>query len=182
MNEQVEVLFCRVVGREDAPEDWRELRQAARSAPELWAQLADDLEADAALRARLQPDLAAADRVPLPPAPAGGLRARRGSSGWLCAAALALLWLWSTRAGHQADARPEDPPPTDAVVAGVAVTELPRVVLDSRATAAGVEVVYVRRIVERATVRDLMQVHRDEAGQPFASVAQPAAWRPPESF
>jgi hypothetical protein len=183
MNEQVEVLLCRVVGREDAPDDWRELRDAARSAPELWSQLADDLEADAALRARLLPDLAAAERVELPPAP-GPVRASGAFLGWLCAAVVALAWLWTLRSGGSAGpGAPEAPAAVAAGPAdGIAVGELPRVVLTSRQVGDGVEVVYVRRVVERATVRELRQLHRDEAGLPFAAQVRPASWRPPESF
>jgi hypothetical protein len=186
MNENVETLLCRVIGREDAPADWRSLRDVARSAPDLWSRLADDLEADAALRARIVPALAVADRVELP-APARVPFAWRGSLGWLCAAAIALAWLWSVRPGSREGTLGTGTLETGLPVAaaeagGVAVGELPRVVLRSRPVGSGVEVLYMRRLVERATVRELQQLHRDEAGLPFAAPVQTASWRPPESF
>jgi hypothetical protein len=183
MNEHVEVLLCRVVGREATPDDWRDLRGAAGAAPELWSQLADELEADAALRAHLQPDLAAADRVELPPAPARPLHAASGLLGWFCAAAIALAWLWPARGAETVQAPPAAPAALATLANdGVAVGELPHVVLTSREVEGGVEVVYVRRVVERATVRECRQLHRDEAGLPFSSPVDLASWRSPESF
>ena len=62
--------------------------------------------------------------------------------------------------------------------------ELSRVVVRARPTedGRGVEVVYVRRVLERAVVNELYQISEDEHGMPVATQVDPARFEQPSSY
>ena len=64
--ERKEILIGRVVGREDRPEDWRELHSLAEQDQELWQLLVADMEGESVLRAASAECLQSAHRVELP--------------------------------------------------------------------------------------------------------------------
>lgn len=193
-NEDVEeILIARVVGREDSPEDWQNLRQLARSRADLLPRLIDSLEDDCSLRSGMSPFLNAAESVELPIAAGPGRgRDRRwtqGLSGWLAALVLAMLWIGA-----------REPEPVDVLspVAGTGeplpaagstipvgdlggdyMGELPRQILRSQAIsdAEGIELVYVRRVVMRTKVPELYEMRVDDSGTPFSSTVRPADYR-----
>lgn len=188
-----DVLISRVVDREEAPTDWRELDRLAAARDGLWQELLQALRQDAAVRAAVAPALAAADGRPLPGSLGADATPVRGSSpsawvGWAAALLVAALWIAAATGPNR--------PGTDAIaVEPTAMTpaspsdpsvlrELSRVVVRARPTDDGraVEVVYVRRVLERAVVNELYEITKDEHGMPVPSPIDPARFARPSSY
>jgi hypothetical protein len=176
----------------NAPEAWKSLAQAQRDHQSL--SLAVGVALHAAERVDL-PTRHAADaflRRPHPESPASWSRARQ-FGGWAVAAMIALAWLgvnggqFTLNPGKPTDSNtagiisvPKDyfhiTSPDDALQlyrdqskpSGRVLAEVP-VLLESRpnATGRGYEVVYVRQILERAQVENLLRFAQDERGRPI---------------
>src|SRR5690606_39227857 len=132
-----------IVGRDDGPEDWRRLREAAAADPGLWAGLGDSLEDDMVLRCAIaaRPEIA----VPLPPQRMRRLpRAAAAAAGWIAAALLAALWVGGVPAPLAADPAAEPLVAAAAEPDIVELGELPRMVVSTGEVAddGSVELVY----------------------------------------
>jgi hypothetical protein len=191
-------LISRIVDRSAAPEDWSGFASLARSEPSHWEQLLTTLRADAALRSALGGPLAVADRVETR-APVTVLASWRRWSGWAAAAMLAAAWVGSLAAptpasaprdvapatsqlaGHQATPGPAGaahvPTPLGQPIRGTPVMEeLPLRLVGTRPgpDGRGVEVLYVRPIVEKAVVDNVFSFSTDELGRPTPVSVDPA--------
>lgn len=194
-DEDLDALMSRVTDRTATPDDWETIDCRAAGRPDVWAQLADLLRDDAHVRevvdqaaeraCLLVPELAARPRFPI----------RRT----FVAASVLVLMCGSFLAGRGSVATAPSasgPPPqlTSAeafavyVHQGVAeetvLGELPPVVLTARRAGESddVEVVSVRRILERRITDEIMQVVTDEHGRPQRAPAELASFIPTESF
>lgn len=185
-----DILIARVIDAEASPEDWATIRTLAERDPSIWSELAAAQQDQADLAAALAEAIRIADRVDLPrdPAPSFVLRRRLrvagAAGGWLAAAALLLAW-WvhpgsagtGPERGQEAGLVPSgfgataddalqaylDRGVRDGRVVGVEPDFLIR---DSRPLddGSGVEIVYVRRIVERMVVDKMYKASLDERG------------------
>jgi hypothetical protein len=196
-------LIARIVDRAAAPSDYEGFAAMARTAPAHWDELLAALRDDDALHGALLDSLQPAERVELPAAPTaprGVLRQLRPWTGWLAAAALALVWLsgelrhddalsdFPARgnlahmpdAGLHAGPRPRDAQP----VADPVVGELPLHFVGTQPArdGAGLDVLYVQPVVRRARVDSVYQIGTDEHGQPAPVPADPASYAVHESL
>jgi len=169
------LAIARVVARDDRTDDWEVLRRTAALDPGTWERLGQALHDDSRLRSALADVVAIADAVALPE-PA---RRRTWPRQWLAAGAALVvvavtagaLWLR----------------PWTAPVSGerfVQQEELPRLVLEARPLPDGraTEVVYLRRIVERAAVEGVVEVGFDEYGEPRPRLVEAASLVQPRRF
>ncbi|MCB9846128.1 MAG: hypothetical protein H6811_09110 [Phycisphaeraceae bacterium] len=186
-----DLLITRVIDAQATPEDWAAFRALAAADATVWAELAAMQQDHDDLRRAVDRTVAVADGIEAPiEAHADHAMSRRLASagkwgGWIAAAALALAWLTASPSGRRAGSiagipsggqeaslLPTSWTPDEALDAyltagqqsGRVIGQDPDlVVLDSRKADGGIEVLYVRRIVERAVV-DLYRVSEDEAG------------------
>ena len=183
-----EILIGRVLGREDQPADWRELRGLAGRDQELWQRLVADMEGDSLLRAASTQSLQSAQRVELPlpirkVAWTHSLSALISPLGWVAAVVMALLWI--VNPGHLTEAPVREIMPTIPIASeGDFVGELPRVLVSSGPNAAGdaFELMYLRRFLERVHVDEVLRMRRDETGLAFATAVSPADYRLAQSY
>jgi len=193
-------LISRIVDREDLPSDWSTLDDVARQDPGAWKELLFALRDDAEVRQAVDSRLAVADNVTVPATSGAGggwsTAAVLAAAGWLAAAVVALLWFGSTL--RQEDSPPTGvrvPPPGDLVQLDApmpnqvpnpedVVGELPTLMVQARPIAGReeVEVIYIRRTVERALVKNAYQLKVDESGQPFTVPADLTAYMPPRTY
>jgi len=199
-------LIARIVDRAAAPSDYDGFADLARSAPAHWDELLAALRDDDALHGALLDSLQPAERVELPAAPAapaaprGVLRQLRPWTGWLAAAALALVWL-SGELRHD-DALPAFPPrgnlarmpdagprsaprPRDVPMAADPVLgELPLHLVGAQPArdGDGLDVLYVQPVLRRARVDRVYEMGTDEHGQPAPVPADPATFALRESL
>ncbi len=189
-----EVLISRVVDRAEDPRDWRELDRLAATSEAVWYELVDALRQDAVVRSAMQPALDAADRVELPvmrhelaPAPSRERAPFAAWSGWLAAVLIAAFWIGMSLGNGAAPTEAElaggEPPagaPADAEVLG----ELSRVVMQAQPTDDGsaLEVLYIRRVLERAVVDALYQISEDEHGLPVPTPVSLAQFDTPSRY
>ncbi len=183
-----EILIDRVIGRDDQPADWRELRSLAAGDQDLWKRLIDSMEDETLLRAASTGYLRLAEAVEAPLPTAGHSWSRSASRflaplGWIAALAMALLWITYPPGsfGNQASEMVVAP----AFVAdGEIITELPRVLVSSEPSASGdsFELLYMRRILERVQVDELYSLGMDEAGMASPTSITPADYRPTQSY
>lgn len=186
--EREEILIGRVVDAEAGPEDWRELEAIGARDPFVWRRLADAQRDHDGLRAAFA--CAAAPTVEAVEAPAhvaqeaGAMMVRlRCWSGWGAAACLGAALLSVTGAVPGLSARHggqvaglSAPLTMDEAMdsylkageeSGRVVTQLPKTVIECvESPAGGFEVVFVRQILERATVKSAVEIHWDETGSP----------------
>jgi len=201
-------LISRIVDREDRPKDWTTLDDVAKQDSAAWRDLLFALRDDAEVRHAVAAQLAFADRVVLPKtSPTTGSGARNGwntaavmaATGWLAAVVLALLWLGSTLLWADSPAVDVNVDATAAATgdataatgillpaedADNVVGELPRLMVQARPIAGReeVEVIYVRRTVERVLVKKAYRLKVDESGQPFTVPADLTAYMAPRSY
>jgi hypothetical protein len=159
-----ELLIGRIIDRCETAQDWDELGRLAAADESVWVRLRAGLRDDAALRGAARAELAFADAVELPAAPALGRgRTWFGVSGWSCAAAFAILWCTATfvRPDPPRPAAPPQEASTDA-----SLGELPRVLVRAQPSEDGrsLRVVSMRRILEESVVQQVFGVDEDEFG------------------
>jgi hypothetical protein len=178
----IDLLLSRVVDRGAAPEDWERLDAYAADDPNLWGELIARLRDDALVRDAVGAAIPAADNVP-PPARSRGWLGRGRTVGLIAAAAVLLaaiavpLGWWHTHrfAPPGSDSADPEVPVTTVTVTtpgGLApapaavVEELPSVLISTRVVSdgTGVEVVYLRRTVERSIVDSVFTLEPDDAG------------------
>ncbi len=138
-----------------------------------------------------------------------GASALLAATGWLAAVVLAVLWLGSTllwgdspaagtdaladllkpaEAGQGAEATgamfAADDAVADGVLADGVLGELPRLMVQVRPIAGReeIEVLYVRRTLERVLVKKAYQLKVDESGQAFTVPADLTRYMPPRSY
>jgi len=184
-----DVLISRVIDGEASPEDWRELRAIARVDQALWGDLATAQEHASLLRSAMGSAIERAS-VTLPglhASPAGQRVIRWG--GWAVAAMVAIAFIvvrlgdeptdpQRMTAGSDASIHKVSTPltPDEALDAyiregratGRVLDSNPRiVVIESQVdpSGRGVEVIYLRQIMERALVEDVYRVMETDAGE-----------------
>ncbi len=194
-----DVLLSRVLDGEATPEDWAAFRAMASQDAAIWRDLAEAQQDRAALNEVIASALAIADEVEAPVelhlSESLARRARTAMSygGWLVAAvvALAVVFQPSFHTGAAdsgvvaASLSPEQALREyfdRGAEQGRVLGEMPQpMVLQYAPTAdgQGVEVVYVRQIVERAVVDDMYRYGTDDSGRPVpirAELPSPGRW------
>jgi len=198
-------LIARIVDRAAAPADYDGFAALARSTPAHWDELLAALRDDDALHGALEDSLQPVERIELPaapPAPHGVLRQLRPWSGWLAAAALALVWLSGEMrhddalpdfpargngnlarmpdAGPRSAPRPRDVPAAADPVLG----ELPLHLVGAQPArdGDGLDVLYVQPVLRRARVDRVFEMGTDEHGLPAPVPADPATFALRESL
>jgi hypothetical protein len=190
-----DILIGRVTDGEATPADWQELETLAIAEAGVWTRLAAAQRAHADLARAVDDELTVAELVHAPAheAARGGMtlvsQRWRAYSGWAAAAALALAWAGAnglnlripgaavpgTNAAGLFTSGPDDlftQYLDKGKAQGSVLGELPKVMIetipvaDAKPGEANVEVVYVRRVLERAMVNNVYRVSRDEHGNP----------------
>jgi hypothetical protein len=186
-----EVLLSRVTDRSASADDWDAIECLGRADPALWRRLGETLRNDCFLAEAVQEPGAVAARVDLPPL---GLSRKGLAFTWPRAIAASLLvaalLFWTLDAGGlfpedgDVDASDREPPPTavsalshlenylnQGLVEGSVLQELPHLVLEHRRASDGkcLEVLFVRRFLERKIVEQAFRIGADEQGRPQAS-------------
>lgn len=182
-----DILITRAVDAAATPEDWREIEALALADPSLWKRLAHEVRTHSLLTGALDAATATADAVELDPQrthAAGAFRLRlRAWSGWAAAAVIALAWIGGAAilnspafpgsfAGVSAmPASAEealDQYRALGVQEGRYLYELPMVMVDSQRDpdSERIEILYMRRILERAEISAMYTAAPDEEGKP----------------
>lgn len=203
-----DVLISRVIDGEASRADWQRLRSMAESDASIWTELEEVQQMQTALCAEAGSLLGVAEAVELPGDHAERTFSRQIArvgtwGGWLAAAAVGLAWSLGVpqaaqHAGVTSGIGPSIPPgyvridsPEDALQtyvsrgqdAGsvVGLVPEPRIVeTRSLPDGSGVEVLYVREILERRLVGQVYRLSEDEAGnvRPVQVRIVPASDRP----
>ncbi len=189
-----DMLISRVIDGEASEQDWADLRVMAEADPSVWTDLTDIQRQHRALSEIVQNAGVLADGVEIPEGEllTPGERFERRMSfvrawgGWAAAAAILLVWFTGVpvseksfmQQGQQAGIvqTGTDPSPESILDRyldvgrqnGRVLGEMPRrIVLDTKPVPGGLEVTYLRQIVEREIVpRDrLYRMGRDEFGK-----------------
>jgi len=191
-------LISRIVDGEADSEDWDTFRVVAADDQGVWAELSETQRTNSVLSDALRGRAAIADTVELPDSHADpahlqhrfDLVSRWG--GWAAAAAIVLVWFTgglptgTDTGGNQAGLVPgvslANATPEQALdrykEAGLAsnsvITELPDpVVVETRMMQDGsVEVIFLRQILERRVVSQVLTQTRDDLGRPIAVPAK----------
>lgn len=184
-----ELLTHRAVSMTAVPADWESLRVIGDGDPDVWRRVALALEDECRLRHGVADRVEVADAIDLPPvvtAPAHRAP-RRPSTGWLAAAVIAIAWLVHDRATvdlhrappaiDRAERTPFEPDAPTPPARGEVIAELPTMMLSTRPSAdgEGVDVICLRRTLERVEVDQLYRLATDEHGAPTPN---PIAWTP----
>lgn len=187
-----DVLISRVIDGEASRADWQRLRTMAESDASIWSELEEAQQMQSTLCAEVAPLLEGAGAVELPSDHAeqtfSRQLARVGAwGGWLAAAAVGLAWSLgvpqaATHTGATSGMGPSIPAgyvridsPEDALQTYVArgrdagsvvgLVPEPRIVeTRSLPDGSGVEVLYVREILERRLVDQVYRLSQDDAG------------------
>lgn len=195
---EAELAISRVVDRRETLADWALLERWAAEDTTIYQQIAATLRDDCTLRLALERRLASVapaagpggrtDPQPLPLSPP----ARRAYSSWALGAALALVgflvaFIVRTQGSSEARREPEAllTRYLDAGAENGNVLEpLPNVTLDVRPAAqeGAVEVIFMRRILERAVVREGWRIGSDEHGRPQPARVDLASFKATTSF
>jgi len=186
------LLIARIVERAALPADYERFDTLAKARPDRWSELLAALRDDDALHLALDESLRPAELVELPtrPARARGLSALRPLTGWLAAAALAVVWLTAGARLDGAAGRPAGGEPLALVPQGdgprlrdeplaagdPVLGELPLRLVGTQPApdGDGVELLYVQPVVRRTRVDGVLQVRTDEQGRPAPVPVDPA--------
>lgn len=200
-----DALISRVVDGAASPGDWERLRTAAKNDPTLWDDLTTFQQDHTAINEAVELAGDLAERIDaLEAARAqGGWRGGwlRTGAGWAAAAAVLLAWgvtggsFGGGPAGVGQVAGMSPPAPLElsslgadeawnkyveaGQTAGRLVSAAPApVVLEARPTAdgRGVEVVYMRQVIERRVTDELYRVTSDEFGMPVRVPEEPSGF------
>lgn len=188
-----DVVISRIVDREDGPADWARFDELDRAGDRVTTRLLAAMRDDATLRAAMGEVMVVADRVTLGSRPLVRMRGLVHWGGWMAAAILALVWMATDPRLQQAPegvlleptARTESVDvPHSAQPASEVVRELPNVMMETRPIPGSdrVEIVYLRRVIERAVVSDAYTVGRDETGRPLRVRADLTQFAPRRSY
>lgn len=186
--EEMDALIGQVSGNEASAECWHRFESIASTQPAAWEHLARALRDELAARSAFAEAAGPAELAELP---AGTLRATsrlaalRAWPGWALAAVIALAWTISffnppasdaQRAGLGSAIVPARHSANDAfneylmlgAQEGRVLQELPMMMVETRFDSAEgrVEVVYVRQLLERATVQSAYELTEDALGRP----------------
>jgi hypothetical protein len=185
-----ELLISRIVDGEATPRDWSEFRLQAEREASLWRDLAEAQRMQGDLGDEVAAALSVVNQVDVPVHTemvrrlSGRIRMVGMWGGWLAAACVGLMWANGERAGMEqngpSQAGMANLTPARALqeylnkgqTEGKVIGELPeKVLVQARPMTegngldiTGYEVVYVRQILERTTVKDLYRFGKDEAG------------------
>ena len=171
-------LLSRVVQGDAVEGDWDALEVLAARDRTVWERLAASLRAESLLAAEVGAVLEEVEKIELPAPPVRKLARLSPSFGWAAALLFAVLWGLSSRAPAPLAPAPEPAAenPDRALLhyleagqrEGRLVQELPHQVVQTRPTAdgSGLEVLYVRRLVERQVIDQFYQLGQDEIGRP----------------
>jgi len=186
--EETEVLIARVMANEAHEGEWRRFESIAAAQPVAWERMARALRDELAARSAFDDIATPAEAVELPLGAGRGVRrlsALQSWPGWALAAVLALAWAVSffsplrhnqqeaavggplLQARHSADEAFSDYL-TLGAQEGRVLQELPMMMIESRfdRDQGRVEVVYVRQLLERATVESAFELTEDALGRP----------------
>lgn len=187
-----DILIGRVVDGEATGADWGELERMASDDEGVWARLARAQRSQASLARAVDDEVVVAELVDLPAS--DHERAHvwsevsvrwRAYSGWAVAAAMALAWVGAARFSLRPE--PGGLPPTQTAgpalagmddlmqryveqgsAQGRVLAELPMVMIESGPAQGGegVDVVYVRQLLERVRVKNMYELGVTEYGEP----------------
>lgn len=195
-------LISRIVDREAEPSEWTAFVKSADRDPRLWRKLGLAMHDEAMLSHAVAPVLERADRCEAP-LESPGPRLFWRTAGWAAAslvvAALVLVLSRSEDGAEGADgvpvaespATPTSAAPYDAVLgqtlevgksAGRVVCELPQVLVGQSPVEGGVEVLFVRRVLERRVVTRLVSFERDDEGRVLPVPVSAAELQPVSTF
>ncbi|MFG0285483.1 MAG: hypothetical protein ACF8R7_13785 [Phycisphaerales bacterium JB039] len=193
--DSLELAAHRLVSREAAVDDVEALLRADRAGEPVLPLLLDLARDDAEARAELDARLSGAGDVALPRRPVPSIRPLRwtGATGWLAAAVVALLWLgFGLSASRPAPAPLSGAALTTAealdryiaagVLEGRIIAELPTVMVQSRPLDDGAEILYVRRVLERAVVSEIIEQDVDDAGRIVERPVSPSRFAAPQQL
>ena len=188
-HEAEDLLLSRVVDRRAGAKDFDQLEKLADEDPQLWARLAQWLKDDAQLRAAVDEAASVAEGIEFSAVleTRRPRRARRPSTrwiGWAAAALLAFLWIGANLIPGESDTAVARTTPDEALELyrqigtedGRLLSELPLLLVDSQPLAeeGRFELVYLRRLLERRIVDEMVQPAIDEHGEPiFDDLGQP---------
>ena len=186
-----ELSLSRIVDRSESLDDWARLEQVANRDSTLWRELAlmlrDDCQARLAIEARIEP----VAHVVIPAVPDSPLAITASTRSWLLGAAAVFVFALGWLFGRPVDPRPATTDPAQMFAdylrtgteTGRIVEQLPSVTLEVRPAANNkLEVIFVRRVIERATIEEAWQVGSDEHGTPRPARVDLASHRPSSSF
>ncbi len=173
MTFDIEIPLNRVVDRTESVDDWRALEAAREARPQLPHELWDALRLDATLRAELEEVVGAVRPAELPASTQRRSR-RPGLSGWFVAAALAVAWV-CTSVGQAPAHNAEGVGESDG-------QSLAPVVLQARPVQGGVEMLVLRRSLERRVVPELYRLTPDEHGVPVSAPVDLASYTQPVRY
>ncbi len=191
-------LISRVVDGAASSKDWAAFRQLAARDPSVWQELASSQHDQDQLEVAVEEELAIADWVDAPVeqfhtlTAVTRLRSVGVWGGWAAAAALLLGWMttlqsgWPTapsggptQAGLVPTLQPENSGDalqtylTQGAQEGRVIREIPqKVLVETRylGEGQGVDVLYIRQILERTRFDTLYQFEQDELGRPAGLV------------
>lgn len=190
----------RLISREAIPADIDLLARRAAAGDDVLTALLNSARDDSVARAALEGVLASAEAVELPAQQreAAIVRLRRlrlAAPGWLAAAAVALVWgVMSLRTapapepgllpvGYEPTAEEALDQYLEAgALQGRVIGELPALMVESRPVERGAEIVYIRRVLERAVVDGIVEHDVDDAGRIVERAVSPAAFARPEEL
>ncbi|MHC5023547.1 MAG: hypothetical protein ACYTGG_06495 [Planctomycetota bacterium] len=191
-----ESLISRLVDDDDVGDGWDQFEKQALAEPRLWRDLARAQRDHAALRAEMAAAAAVADRVDLPVATgAGRWRALGSWSGWAAAAVILLAATMQMTLPTGSVPPPGDETaladlsPADTLreylrkgrERGDVIGEMPsKMLVDVQPDPSGdgYQLLYLRPILEKTSVRDLYELAgQDEAGRPSFVRYQPQGGR-----
>lgn len=175
-SEREALVIARIVARREAVGDWPFLQRAAAIDREVWERLAHALHDDERIRRATADVVAMADTIGLP-APA---TPRRRLWPWLATSAAAALVVCAVQLGLGGSPAPRPAAPAPSAT----IEELPRLVLEARPAVDGrsTEVIYLRRIIERAAVGGVVELGVDEYGEPRPQMVDLVALQGPRRF
>lgn len=191
---QKDLLIHRLLEGSDSSADWNEIELLASNDPNLWKELGTALRDQNELQSVVSDSVAKADAIELPfdQTHQQGTWSKRLQkwSGWAAACLLAvILWTESrthfgTGGGHNlASPVPVRLSPAEALdqyrESDRFVRDLPNRVVHSQPAADGdgLEVIYVRQIMEKALVREAYDFHPNDRGA-VVPVRTSPVWRP----
>lgn len=173
-----DTLIHRALSATASPSDWDALERLADTDPALWQRLALALRDQGELARFGGTALAGIDAIDLPPRAVPRRSSFTTRSGWIAAAAMFLLWAATVLrdgAPSTGGTAPSLQAPSAASLRADSMraaanedvlSELPKLVVDTRRVDGGVEITYLRRIFETKRVNEVLGIAETESGQP----------------